>query len=109
MTYTSGPWTIDAEATPDETWIRGGESGQTVIAAVWPQGGDDTDVAPGRDIEGDNARLIAVAPELLAAAIEVMDALEHWGPSIVPHLMDTDENQGQRLRVAIARAESEKG
>lgn len=32
------------------------------------------------------------------AAGEVMRLLEQYGPSIVPHLIDTDENAGQRLR-----------
>jgi hypothetical protein len=34
----------------------------------------------------------------------VMDMLEEHGPSIVPHLLDTDENAGQRFRDALARA-----
>lgn len=42
---------------------------------------------------------------LLAAAKEVMELLQEHGPSIVPHLMDSDMNAGQRLRAAIARAE----
>lgn len=42
--------------------------------------------------------------KLLAAAKEVMSALAEYGPSIVPHLMDSDQNAGQRLRVAIAEA-----
>lgn len=38
---------------------------------------------------------------LLGSAKEVMDLLEKYGASIVPHIMDTDENAGQRLRDAI--------
>lgn len=44
-------------------------------------------------------------PQLLAAAKEVMSLLREYGPSIVPHLMDSDQNAGQRLRDAIAAAE----
>ena len=31
----------------------------------------------------------------------VMDILDEHGPSIVPHLLDTDENAGQRFRAAL--------
>jgi hypothetical protein len=51
-----------------------------------------------------NAKLIAAAPDLLSAAKEVMDTLAKFGGSIVPHLLDTDMNAGQRLRDAIAKA-----
>lgn len=51
-----------------------------------------------------NARLIAAAPELLETASRVMAILEEHGPSIVPHLLDSDDNAGQRLRDAIAKA-----
>ena len=53
-----------------------------------------------------NARLIAAAPDLLAAAKAVMAKLERHGPSVVPHLLDTDMNACQRLRNAIAKAEA---
>mgnify|MGYP001607469516 FL=1 len=45
---------------------------------------------------------------LLSAAKEVMNLLHTHGPEIVRHLMDTDENPGQRLRDAIAKAEEDK-
>ena len=43
-------------------------------------------------------------PALLAAATEVMALLERYGPSIVPHLMDSDDNPGESLRAAIREA-----
>jgi hypothetical protein len=43
-----------------------------------------------------------VADKLAREANEVMQKLEQHGPSIVPHLMGTDENAGQRLRDALA-------
>lgn len=52
-----------------------------------------------------NKRLIAAAPDLLAEAKQVMALLERHGPSIVPHLLDNDQNAGERLRAAIAKAE----
>ena len=51
------------------------------------------------------AALQAENAELRKAAKEVMDSLAEYGPSIVPHLMDTDDNAGERLRQAIAKAE----
>lgn len=58
--------------------------------------------------EGD-ARVMAAAPDLLSAAREVMEALEKYGASIVPHLIDTDMNAGKRLRDAIAKATGAQG
>jgi len=42
--------------------------------------------------------------KLAKAAAEVMDMLKKHGPSVVPHLMDSDENAGERLREEIAKA-----
>ncbi len=39
--------------------------------------------------------------EIAIQATRVMNALEEYGAGIVPHLMDTDENCGQKLREAI--------
>lgn len=50
-------------------------------------------------------QIIAAVGELTAAASDVMSLLRDHGPAIVPHLMDSDQNAGQRLRDAIARAE----
>lgn len=36
--------------------------------------------------------------ELYECANQVSNDLEEYGPSIVPNLLDTDENDGQRLR-----------
>jgi len=43
----------------------------------------------------------ADAAALAEAARDVMAYLEQHGPSIVPHLLDTDENPGERLREAL--------
>lgn len=51
-------------------------------------------------------RIFDLFPRLLQAAEEVMADLAEYGPSIVGHLMDTDQNAGQRLRDAIAEAKS---
>jgi hypothetical protein len=39
--------------------------------------------------------------ELYSAASDVMRCLDTFGAKIVPHLMDTDDNPGQRLRDAL--------
>ena len=59
---------------------------------------------PAKIAQGLAVRLNAI-DALLAAAKEVMGMLEEHGASIVPHLLDTDMNAGQRLRDAIAAAE----
>ena len=51
-------------------------------------------------------RIFVLFSRLLQAAEEAMEALAEYGASIVPHLMDTDQNAGQRLRDAIAEANS---
>lgn len=47
--------------------------------------------------------LIRLGAEAGKAAADVMRHLEEHGPAIVPHLLDTDENAGQRLRDTIAK------
>ena len=56
-------------------------------------------------LKKESSDLRALNAEMAKAAKEVMDALDKHGPSIVPHLVDTDENAGQRLRELIAKAE----
>lgn len=51
-------------------------------------------------------------PEVLAVvenAQTVMDALEDHASDAVPHLLDTDDNAGQRLREALASFNSLRG
>jgi hypothetical protein len=65
------------------------------------------------------ARLIAIEHNALPSLLDeigrlhrveqharaVMGLLEKHGPSIVPHLLDTDDNPGQRLREAMGEGE----
>jgi D-serine deaminase-like pyridoxal phosphate-dependent protein len=92
MAHTPGPWV--------------GFSDQGKCIAIMPamRGGDVCTFE--KPPSADDARLIVAAPDLLSAAKEVMAAIEEYGGSIVPHLIDTDMNAGQRLRVAIAKAEA---
>lgn len=48
-----------------------------------------------------------IQDELYKQAKQVMNMLEEYGGSIVPHLIDTDDNAGEFLRQAIANAEKE--
>jgi len=51
-----------------------------------------------------NANLISASPELYEASKEVMALLKQYGGAIVPHLLDTDDNPGEFLRQALAKA-----
>lgn len=50
----------------------------------------------------ESAKLAVENAALREAASEVMDALTKHGQSIVPHLLDNDENAGERLRAILA-------
>jgi len=47
--------------------------------------------------------------ELVDGCKRVMDLLDEHGSEIVPHLMDTDENAGQKLRDLIAKHTNNQG
>jgi hypothetical protein len=58
-------------------------------------------------INPDNPLAVAEAlPEIIRYAKLVMADLQEHGPSIVPHLLDNDDNDGERLRVALAKIEA---
>lgn len=48
--------------------------------------------------------MTALASRLALAAKDVMELLQRDGAKIVPHLLDTDENAGQRLRDVLEEA-----
>jgi len=56
-----------------------------------------------------NADLITQCPNLYEAGKEVMALLNQHGGAIVPHLLDTDDNPGEFLRQALAKAEGKDG
>lgn len=91
--HTPGPWKWDGANK------LCGEFGLTVaIRARAPYASTDYEE------DCANQCLLCAAPELLEAAECVMDMLKEHGPSIVPHLLDSDDNAGQQLRNAIAKA-----
>jgi hypothetical protein len=60
MAHSPGPWVIDQNSGPS-IWIRQVNGPDTTLATAW---GDIEDLEP---LAFDNARLIAAAPDLLAA------------------------------------------
>lgn len=62
--HTAGPWQRHYSSSSPDEWVIGGEGFAPVIAFVTR---DEEDDMPGATVEA-NARLIAAAPELLAAA-----------------------------------------
>lgn len=103
LPVTAGPWSIC------ERDLAAAYIGKQIVATVNVPGGSDILIIARGDVASfeapGNAAVIAGALEGLAAAKEVMSLLRDHGPAIVPHLMDSDQNAGQRLRDAIARAE----
>ena len=51
-----------------------------------------------------NGDMATVLDRITVSATDVMNALAHKGPSIVPHLLDDDDNAGEQLRRAILAA-----
>lgn len=60
--------------------------------------------APSVTTEGTQAVVLDLLAEMTREAETVMRYLSEDGPGIVSHLLDTDDNPGQRLREAIERA-----
>ena len=89
VAHTPGPWVIDSESLRDGPKSVGPQTsrfGMEEIASIRTNGDNQTTLA--------NARLIAAAPDLLAALIDVLDADG-----------DLDAMDFNRYRAAIAKAE----
>ena len=52
-------------------------------------------------MDADVQKRIVTLSDVATLAGSVMRHLEAYGPSIVPHLMDTDDNAGEYLRRAL--------
>lgn len=109
--HTPGPWRVCGGYTPAYCSIHS-ESGYIVFGmadrSVHSEGAPRRPInAPDMETQRANARLIAAAPEVVEHAARVMALLAEHGPSIVPHLLDTDDNAGQRLRTALRKATGE--
>jgi hypothetical protein len=60
--HTPGPWSISPDMYhDDELSVVGGESGDAVIATVWPMGDDEF----GMEQQAANRLLVTAAPDLL--------------------------------------------
>jgi hypothetical protein len=74
------------------------------LHAIWQIGSDDAAADAVDDIMEALPELVERVKRLeeaLKLGKIVMDMLDEHGPSIVPHLLDTDENAGQRFRAAL--------
>lgn len=96
--HTPGPWTLADDGTPFVYKI--GERGSNVFSLSVQGGGHPSDVAS-FDERVANARLIAAAPDLLDALIEIVEDLTHedhepgdWSQHVVV----------KKARAAIAKA-----
>lgn len=105
----------DMETEEGFYWVQyadGWEVAEWDGATWWRVGAEDAffseDFQQIDDHRMDRSPMAVSALTLLSAAIEVMGLLEKHGPSIGPHLLDTDMNAGQRLRDAIAAAQARK-
>lgn len=105
--HTPGPWFLSPdrpESTDenDERSITDDQEGHgCVIARVWPLGLDfDEDGTGSRDA---NARLIAAAPDLLAACIRAKGFVESWGKKLGDWDI-VDQNTINAINAAIEKA-----
>jgi hypothetical protein len=103
-THTQGPWRpVTLGASPDHTWvIAWAIDSELIEIAKLPEWPDDQAEAEA------NARLIAAAPEMLAALQDARDYLEALlgggGDAAVDLLANSGEDVEARLSAAIAKA-----
>ena len=88
MTHTPGPWTIEGTRDSDEFWVVKDEGPVCEISQTF--GYPDADEA--------NARLIAAAPDLLAA-------LQEWTSMAVNSGLEGCDEILEQAEAAIAKAE----
>lgn len=93
--HTSGPWQFYADVpSTDPNWhIVTNASRMRVLANVHIEPGNEMDLA--------NARLIAAAPDLLAALKECDEAMAYMSEYDIPILLP------ERVKTAIAKATGE--
>lgn len=93
--HTPGPWEVSTIEGEDVLMVGGGEDGSAIVADVrtgWN----------GLGMDEANARLIASAPEMLAALKELLDQLEGIG---IPEWSGAEGLCLTQARAAIAKAE----
>ena len=105
MSHTPGPWTVEQDNFGDgDGWQTVVQAGKELVAAVWPSTEDDNN----HDIPGEgqaNARLIAAAPDLLAA----LGLAETWlMRGAHDPLLAAEAEVLRSIRAAIAKAKGEK-
>ena len=97
--HTPGPWCLDIPCSSELTCrnIRG-KNGEHVAKVGW------MDFSEGQEIDLANARLIAAAPELLAALEDSADAIDAVIVNIEGGAKDALREINRRNRAAIAAA-----
>lgn len=92
----------EAKHTPGPWWVEGGDPNAPSWAGMWPNiHADGYEVVGAQGLYGDydtdmaNARLIAAAPDLLAALMMVLDD---------PQALDGRPRTAECVRAAIAKA-----
>ena len=96
INHTPGPWTVERIGSTNFIRILSDYSAQSESVCA---------VGPASLLQRNaNANLIAAAPDMLAALRRIADWIERTQES---HLIDTDENPGQAVRDAIAKAEGD--
>ncbi len=100
-THTPGPWqALDNNHTGIDIDIKHEPFAGGTIATIWNGADDD---APG-EMEWANARLIAAAPDLLAACNELLAMLKEWSAN-PDEMSGFSEFKGVHVaRAAIAKA-----
>lgn len=93
--HTPGPWTVRPVINSSALAIEAKDGFLESVSAVWCEN-------RGREVGSANARLIAAAPDLLAASQKALWSLEQWANSKNGPLAN-------ELRAAIAKAEGREG
>jgi hypothetical protein len=93
--HTPGPWEARQDL-DDGTWLVFGPDGLSVADCGAPWGS--------KDFHQPNARLIAAAPEMLAAAQSLINGLDTGLVRFDTDADETLENTMAGLRVAVAKA-----
>ena len=111
--HTPGPWSFNNGSMTGAVWAR-----KEFVASVYPSAPEDwdgfSDFAGLEEMRA-NARLIAAAPDLLAAAILAEDIIDDFLGHLSPEeqIACTDDPKAaaalKALRAAIARAQAGEG
>jgi len=95
---TEGPWYISNRPKDKAVLIKGGEYGHK-IARMYLRSNQHNNT---KFIAAFDPEHVAKTEAVVEAAKEVWSLIDEHGANILPHLFDTDENAGQKLRDSFA-------